>query len=103
VRTPVRSGQVIHAVGGDLVVLAPVSSGAELIADGNIHVYGPLRGRALAGARGNSDVGIFCLSLEAEFISIAGRYMMADALNKVVRNTPARAYLEDESLVISTY
>lgn len=101
VRTPVRSGQVIHAVGGDLVVIAPVSSGAELIADGNIHVYGPLRGRALAGARGNSDVSIFCLGLEAEFISIAGRYLMADEIAKVVRGKPMRAYLEDESLVIT--
>jgi septum site-determining protein MinC len=101
VRTPVRSGQVIHAVGGDLVVLGPVSPGAELIADGNIHVYGPLRGRALAGARGNSDVGIFCLSLEAEFLSIAGRYLMADEVSKIVRGKPARAYLEDETLVIT--
>jgi septum site-determining protein MinC len=101
VRTPVRSGQVIHAVGGDLVVIAPVSSGAELIADGNIHVYGPLRGRALAGARGNSDVSIFCLGLEAEFISIAGRYLMADELAKVVRGKPMRAYLEGESLVVT--
>jgi len=101
VRTPVRSGQVIHAVGGDLVVIAPVSSGAELIADGNIHVYGPLRGRALAGARGNSDVSIFCLGLEAEFISIAGRYLMADEIAKVVRGKPIRAYLEGESLVVT--
>jgi septum site-determining protein MinC len=101
VRTPVRSGQVIHAVGGDLVVLAPVSSGAELIADGNIHVYGPLRGRALAGARGNSDVSIFCLSLEAEFVSIAGRYLMADEISKITRGKPARAYLEGDSLIIT--
>jgi septum site-determining protein MinC len=101
VRTPVRSGQVIHAVGGDLVVLAPVSSGAELIADGNIHVYGPLRGRALAGATGNSDVSIFCLSLEAEFVSIAGRYLMAEEIAKIPRGKPARAYLEEESLVIT--
>jgi septum site-determining protein MinC len=101
VRTPVRSGQVIHAVGGDLVVLAPVSSGAELIADGNIHVYGPLRGRALAGATGNSDVSIFCLGLEAEFLSIAGRYLMADQIPKFERNRPARAYLEEDCLVVT--
>jgi septum site-determining protein MinC len=101
VRTPVRSGQIIHAVGGDLVVAAPVSSGSELIADGNIHVYGPLRGRALAGARGNSDVSIFCLSLEAEFLSIAGRYLMADQIPKDIRGRPVRAHLEDESLVIT--
>jgi septum site-determining protein MinC len=102
VRTPVRSGQIIHAVGGDLVVAAPVSSGSELIADGNIHVYGPLRGRALAGARGNSDVSIFCLSLEAEFLSIAGRYLMADQIPKDIRGKPVRAHLEDESLVITS-
>jgi septum site-determining protein MinC len=102
VRTPVRSGQVIHAVGGDLVVVAPVSSGSELIADGSIHVYGPLRGRALAGARGNSDVSIFCLGLEAEFLSIAGRYLMADQIPKDARGKPVRAHLDDESLVITT-
>jgi septum site-determining protein MinC len=102
VRTPVRSGQVIHAVGGDLVVVAPVSAGAELIADGNIHVYGPLRGRALAGASGNSDVSIFCLGLEAEFLSIAGRYLMADQLPKDSRGKPARAHLDQDGLIITT-
>lgn len=102
VRTPVRSGQIIHAVGGDLVILAPVNSGAEIIADGNIHVYAPLRGRALAGASGNSDVSIFCLSLEAEFISIAGRYLNADQLPKNQRGRPVRAHLEDDGLVITT-
>lgn len=102
VRTPVRSGQVIHAVGGDLVVVAPVSAGAELIADGNIHVYGPLRGRALAGASGNSDVSIFCLGLEAEFLSIAGRYLMADQLPRDSRGKPARAHLEEDGLIITS-
>jgi septum site-determining protein MinC len=101
VRTPVRSGQVIHAVGGDLVVLAPVSSGAELIADGNIHVYGPLRGRALAGAGGNSDVSIFCLGLEPEFLSIAGRYLMADQIPKQQWGKPTRAHLDEEDLIIT--
>jgi septum site-determining protein MinC len=101
VRTPVRSGQVLHAVGGDLVVVASVSSGAELIADGNIHVYGALRGRALAGARGNSDVSIFCLSLEAEFVSIAGRYLMADEISKIQRGKPFRIHLDEESLVLT--
>ena len=102
VTTPVRSGQVIHAVGGDLVVLAPVSVGAEIIADGNIHVYAPLRGKALAGAQGNSDVSIFCLGLEAEFLSIAGRYLMADQIPKNQRGKPARAHLDGDSLVITT-
>jgi septum site-determining protein MinC len=102
VRTPVRSGQVIHAVGGDLVVLAPVSSGAELIADGNIHVYAPLRGRALAGARGNSDVSIFCMGLEPEFLSIAGRYLMPDQISKKQWGRPTRAHLEAEDLVLTS-
>ena len=102
VTTPVRSGQVIHAVGGDLVVLAPVSVGAEIIADGNIHVYAPLRGKALAGAQGNSDVSIFCLGLEAEFLSIAGRYLMADQIPKNQRGKPARAHLDGDSLLITS-
>jgi septum site-determining protein MinC len=101
-RTPVRSGQVIHAVGGDLVVVAPVSSGAELIADGNIHVYGPLRGRALAGASGNSSVSIFCMSLEAEFVSIAGRYVMADQIPATQRGKPARVHLSEDELLITS-
>ena len=101
-RTPVRSGQVIHAVGGDLVVLAAVSSGAELIADGNIHVYGPLRGRALAGATGNSGVSIFCMSLEAEFVSIAGRYVMAEQIPAKQRGKPARVHLSKDELLITS-
>ncbi|AQZ95104.1 septum site-determining protein MinC [Halopseudomonas phragmitis] len=79
---PVRSGQQVYARGGDLVVLAPVSAGAELLADGHIHVYGPLRGRALAGVRGNTEARILCQSLEAELISIAGHYKVAEDLRK---------------------
>jgi septum site-determining protein MinC len=101
-RTPVRSGQVIHAVGGDLIVLAPVSSGAELIADGNIHVYASLRGKALAGATGNSTVSIFCQSLEAEFLSIAGRYVMADQIPAAQRGKPARVHLSEDELLITS-
>jgi septum site-determining protein MinC len=101
IKTPVRSGQVIHAVGGDLVVLAPVSIGAEIIADGNIHVYAPLRGKALAGAQGNSEASIFCMGLEAEFLSIAGRYLMGDQLPRDIRGKPARAHLDADSLIIT--
>lgn len=101
IKVPVRSGQVIHAVGGDLVVLAPVSAGAEIIADGNIHVYAPLRGKALAGAQGNSEASIFCMGLEAEFLSIAGRYLMAEQLPREVRGKPARAHLDGDSLIIT--
>lgn len=74
VDTPVRAGQRIYARGADLVVTAVVNSGAELIADGSIHVYAPLRGRALAGASGNAQARIFALSMEAELVSIAGIY-----------------------------
>jgi septum site-determining protein MinC len=72
--TPVRAGQRIYARGADLIVTAVVNSGAELIADGSIHVYAPLRGRALAGASGNPQARIFALSMEAELVSIAGTY-----------------------------
>ena len=71
---PLRSGQQVYARGRDLVMLAMVNPGAEVIADGHIHVYAPLRGRAIAGARGNADARIFTLGMEAELISIAGLY-----------------------------
>lgn len=74
----VRSGHQIYARGADLIVLAPVNAGAEVLADGNIHIYAPLRGRALAGASGNGDARIFCDNLEAELISIAGCYQLSD-------------------------
>ena len=79
---PVRSGQQVYARGGDLIVMAPVSAGAELLADGHIHVYGPLRGRALAGVQGNTEARIFCQNLEAELVSIAGQYKVAEDLRK---------------------
>jgi septum site-determining protein MinC len=72
--TPVRAGTRIYARGADLVVMAAVNNGAEIIADGSIHVYAPLRGRALAGASGNADARIFTTSMEAELVSIAGVY-----------------------------
>ena len=75
---PVRSGRRIYAHDGDLVVTAPVSPGAELLADGSIHVYGALRGRALAGASGDANSRIFCLSLDAELVSIAGLYLVSE-------------------------
>lgn len=75
---PLRSGQQVYARGGDLIVLAMVNTGAEVIADGNIHVYAPLRGRALAGARGNARARIFTTCLEAELVSIAGVYRVLE-------------------------
>jgi len=79
---PVRSGQQVYAQGGDLIVLAPVSVGAELLADGNIHVYAPLRGRALAGIHGDTSAHIFCQRLEAELVSIAGQYQLSEQLKE---------------------
>jgi septum site-determining protein MinC len=85
---PLRSGQQVYARGRDLVVMAMVNPGAEVIADGHIHVYAPLRGKAMAGARGNTDARIFALSMSPELISIAGIYrtsevpLPADLLNK---------------------
>ncbi|WP_437785650.1 septum site-determining protein MinC [Sorangium sp. So ce1097] len=101
VRHPVRSGQVIYVPHGDLVVLSPVSSGAELIANDNIHVYAPLRGRAMAGAHNNADASIFCMSLEAEFVSIAGRYLMADEIPDEHRGKPARISVQNDALVVT--
>jgi len=80
IRHPVRSGQQIYAAGGDLIVLSSVSPGAEILADGHIHVYGSLRGRALAGVKGNQSARIFCQKLEAELISIAGHYKISEDL-----------------------
>lgn len=74
VDTPVRAGQRIYARGADLIITAAVNNGAEVIADGSIHIYAPLRGRALAGASGNTEARIFTLSMEAELVSIAGMY-----------------------------
>jgi septum site-determining protein MinC len=99
---PLRSGQIVYADDGrDAIALAAVNQGAELIADGNIHVYSTLRGRALAGAGGNDQARIFCQRLEAELISIAGVYVNADELPKDKLGKPAQISLRDGSLVIS--
>ena len=100
VQVPVRSGQQVYAPGGDLIVLAPVSAGAEILADGNIHVYAPLRGRALAGVRGNTEAIIFCQSLEAELISVAGEYKISEDLQEAFWKKPAKIMLKNERLAI---
>lgn len=82
VTSPVRGGQQIYAQGSDLVVLAPVSAGAELLADGSIHVYAPMRGRALAGIKGNLKARIFCQQMGAELLSIAGHYKVSEDLRR---------------------
>lgn len=100
IKTPVRSGQQIYAPGGDLIVMAPVSAGAEILADGNIHVYGPLRGRALAGVSGDTNARIFCQSLEAELISIAGNYKVNEDLRGELWKKPIKAHLKDDQLIL---
>ncbi len=82
IKHPVRGGQQIYAADGDLVVLGPVSAGAELLADGNIHIYGPMRGRALAGVKGDTGAQIFCQQMGAEMLSIAGIYKVAEDLRR---------------------
>ncbi len=98
---PLRSGQQVYARGCDLIVLQAVNFGAEIIADGNIHVYAPLRGRAIAGARGNTDARIFSTCMEAQLISIAGIYRTSEvALPAEVLGKPAQVRLSGESLVL---
>lgn len=100
VTEPVRSGQQIFAERGDLVVVASVSPGAELIARGNIHVYGTLRGRALAGVHGDSAARIFCETLDAELIAIAGLYKLSDAIDPSLRRRRVQAFLNDGTLSV---
>lgn len=97
---PVRSGQQIYAKDRDLVVLGAVSAGAEIISDGSIHVYGALRGRALAGARGDESAHIFCQSMEAELLSIAGCYRLFEQADPLYHERPAHAHLQEERLII---
>lgn len=99
---PLRSGQQVYAKGGDLVVLAAVNHGAEVIADGSIHVYAPLRGKAIAGAKGNTSARIFALSMEPELLSIAGTYRTAEnPLPDDVTGHAAQIRLEGERLVFA--
>jgi septum site-determining protein MinC len=101
VTAPVRSGTQIYARGTDLVVTAAVSPGAELVADGNIHVYGVLRGRALAGASGDVTARIFCSRLEAELVSIAGHYLVSEQLPAEHRGAAVQIALNDDMLTVT--
>ncbi|NJA04522.1 MULTISPECIES: septum site-determining protein MinC [Methylomonas] len=96
---PVRSGQRVYAK-GDLIVTATVSAGAEIMAEGNIHVYGSLRGRALAGVLGNAESRIFCSDLQAELISIAGTYQLRDDLSQHAPHKPVQISLANQKLII---
>jgi len=99
IHRPIRSGQQVYSE-GDLIILAQVSEGAEILADGNIHVYNTLRGRALAGVKGNTDARIFCQQLEAELLSVAGRFVLQDAIQSSCWKKPAQAYLEEDTLLV---
>ncbi|WP_426438923.1 septum site-determining protein MinC [Bradyrhizobium genosp. P] len=99
--SPVRSGQSIVFAEGDVTVLGSVGSGAEIVAGGSIHVYGTLRGRAMAGINGNSAARIFCQKIEAELLAIDGYYQTADEISDSLRNRPAQAWLEGEMLKIT--
>lgn len=98
ITTPIRSGQQIVAKGGELVVIASVGHGAELLSSGNIHVYGALRGRALAGIDGNKQARIFCNLLDAELVSIAGFYRLRDAIEPPPG--PCQIFLKNDHIVI---
>ncbi len=97
---PLRSGQQVYAKGCDLIVTAAVNHGAEVIADGSIHIYAPLRGKAVAGAKGNAQARIFAMAMEPELLSIAGTYRTTDTpLPANVRGKPAQIRLDGERLV----
>ena len=98
--SPVRSGQSIFSE-GDVTVLGSVASGAEIVAGGSIHVYGALRGRAMAGSNGNTTARIFCQKIEAELLAINGYYQTAEEIDLALRNRPAQAWLESTSIKIA--
>ena len=95
---PVRSGQQVVSKGGDLVVTASVSHGAELLSEGNIHVYGALRGKALAGISGDKEARIFCQSFDAEMVAIAGFYQLREAMDQFT--VPCQIFLQDDQIQI---
>jgi septum site-determining protein MinC len=101
IRQAVRSGQQIYAEKTDLIVLAPVNPGAQLIADGNIHVYAPLRGRAVAGAKGFTEARIFVQKLEAELCAISGAYLTFDDIPKDRMGKPSQLHLQDGKVVLT--
>jgi septum site-determining protein MinC len=99
--TPIRSGQSVIFPYGDVTVLGSVSSGAEVVAGGSIHIYGTLRGRALAGSMGNARARIFCSKNEAELISIDGYYRTAEEMDASLRSRPTQCWLQDRVLLLA--
>jgi len=96
----VRAGSQIYAEGRDLVLLSSVSPGAEVLADGHIHAYGRLRGRALAGIGGDENARIFCRSLDAELVSVAGRFRVSEDMDPHIVGKPAQIFLDGGFLMI---
>ena len=99
--TAVRSGQQLYAQNRDLTVLSQVGAGAEVIADGSIHIYGPLRGRALAGAKGNTSARIFCRSFQAELVAVAGQYKVLDDIPRELHGKAVQVWLEHDEFKIA--
>ena len=99
--SPVRSGQSVVFRAGDVTVLGSVASGAEIVAGGSIHVYGTLRGRALAGSTGNPRARIFCRKIEAELLAIDGIYRTTEDLEPTLRGRPIQAWLQDDVMFIA--
>lgn len=97
---PVRSGQRVYAAGGDLTVVAAVSSGAELMADGNIHIYAPMRGRVIAGLKGDVRARIFCQDMRAELVSVAGHYRVSENIPAELKGKQVQVFLDHEVLRI---
>ncbi len=97
---PVRTGQQVYARGRDLVIVAPVANGAEVLADGNVHVYGPLRGRAFAGALGDENARIYCSEFRAELVSIAGHYRVFEEIPAQYEGRAVQIFLQGEKLRI---
>jgi septum site-determining protein MinC len=99
--TPVRSGQSIVFTEGDLTILGSVGSGAEVVAGGSIHIYGTLRGRAMAGATGNARARIFCHRIDAELLAIDGYYMTADQVETELRGKPTQTWLDGSTMMVT--
>jgi septum site-determining protein MinC len=101
IESPVRSGQSVVFAEGDVTVLGSVGSGAEIVAGGSIHIYGTLRGRAMAGVNGNSAARIYCQKIEAELLAIDGYYQTAEEIDATLRNRPAQAWLDGDTMKIT--
>ena len=95
---PIRSGQAVTFMDGDVTVLGSVGSGAEVVAGGSIHIYGTLRGRAMAGANGNKSARIYCTKIEAELLAISGYYLTTDSMDQARRGRPSQVWLDGQTL-----